>query len=655
MDLAKGVPAGQALRQARACLERGQVLPPGLIDPLVERSWRRSQGAGLAPWRAAQAPHLTAPLLRQAQDRRRDLVLRARPVMEYLQAQTRGSGSMVILADERGLLLETLGDADFLSRAERVALLPGASWHENHRGTNAIGTALAESAAVSVHGGEHFLDQNSFLTCTAAPVLAPDGDLVGVLDISGHHRSRHPHTAGLVSAAAHMIENRLFAVRHGAALRLHLHPQPDGIGTLAEGLLAVDGDGRICGANRAALVLLGLTHARLGERLEAVLDIAAGSLVDRARQGDGPLVVHTAGGQALVLRVEGGIPSAGVPVAGVPVAGVRGAPLRPAAPRPGLRAADALAGLDSGDPQMAQAIDRARKVAGKDIALLVMGESGTGKEVFARAVHDSSPRAKAAFVAVNCAALPEHLIEAELFGYAPGAFTGARRDGAPGRIRQAQGGTLFLDEIGDMPAGLQTRLLRVLQDRQVVPLGGGKPVAVDFALIAATHQPLKQAVADGRFRADLFYRLNGLTLTLPPLRARSDRLALAARVLAGLAPSGGPGGGITLSDPVAAAFDRYGWPGNLRQMANVLRTAVALLDPGDSCIHWHHLPDDVAEEMRCPDPDPARSPQDGDLRRLSRELMERTVAACGGNMSRAAQRLGISRNTLYRRLRGQAR
>lgn len=641
MDLAKGVPAGQALRQARACLERGQVLPPGLVDPLVERSWRRSQGAGLAPWRAAQAPHLAAPLLRQAQDRRRDLVMRARPVMEYLHAQTRGSGSMVILADERGLLLETLGDADFLSRAERVALLPGASWHENHRGTNAIGTALAESAAVSVHGGEHFLDQNSFLTCTAAPVLAPDGHLLGVLDISGHHRSRHPHTAGLVSAAAHMIENRLFEVRHGTALRLHLHPQPDGIGTLAEGLLAVDGDGRICGANRAALVLLGLTHARLGERLEAVLDIAADHVVDRARQGGGPLAVRTVGGQALFLRAEGVAPPAGVV----------GAPSRPAAPRLGLRAADALAALDSGDPQMAQAIDRARKVAGKDIALLVMGESGTGKEVFARAVHDSSPRAKAAFVAVNCAALPEHLIEAELFGYAPGAFTGARRDGAPGRIRQAQGGTLFLDEIGDMPAGLQTRLLRVLQDRQVVPLGGGKPVAVDFALIAATHQPLKQAVADGRFRADLFYRLNGLTLTLPPLRARSDRLALAARVLAGLAP----GDGITLSDPVAAAFDRYGWPGNLRQMANVLRTAVALLDPGDTRIHWQHLPDDVAEEMRCPDPDPARSPQDGDLRRLSRELMERTVAACGGNMSRAAQRLGISRNTLYRRLRGPAR
>lgn len=637
MDLAKGVPPGQALRQARACLERGQVLPSGLIHPLVERSWRRSQGAGLAPWRAAQAPHLAAPLLREAQDRRRDLVMRARPVMEYLHAQTRGSGSMVILADERGLLLETLGDADFLSRAERVALLPGASWHENHRGTNAIGTALAESAAVSVHGGEHFLDQNSFLTCTAAPVVAPDGHLLGVLDISGHHRSRHPHTAGLVSAAAHMIENRLFEARHGTALRLHLHPQPDGIGTLAEGLLAVDGDGRICGVNRAALALLGLTHARLGERLEAVLETSAGRLADLLRQGGDPVAVRTVGGQALFLRAEG-LPPTPAPV----TAGTR---LR-SAPLSRSSAADALAALDSGDPQMAQAIDRARKVAGKDIALLVMGESGAGKEVFARAVHDSSPRAKAPFVAVNCAALPEHLIEAELFGYAPGAFTGARREGAPGRIRQAQGGTLFLDEIGDMPAGLQTRLLRVLQDRQVVPLGGGKPVAVDFALIAATHQPLKQAVADGQFRADLYYRLNGLTLTLPPLRSRSDRLALAGRVLDGLAP----GSGITLSDPVAAAFDRYGWPGNLRQMANVLRTAVALLDPGDTRIHWHHLPDDVAEEMRSPDP--AHSPQDGDLRSLSLDLMERTVTACGGNMSRAAQRLGISRNTLYRRLRG---
>lgn len=630
MEIAKGHAPGQALRHARHLLECGQMPPAGLVNPLVAQSWQRSLGAGLTPWRGGETPHLSAPQLSQAVERRRELVTRARPVMEYLHAQTRGSGSMVILADEHGVLLETLGDADFLSRAERVALMPGASWHESHRGTNAIGTALAEAAAVSVHGGEHFLDHNGFLTCAAAPVAGPDGQLLGVLDISGHRRSRHPHTNGLVSAAAHMIENRLFEARHETALRLRLHPQPDGIGTLAEGLLAIGSDGRIIGANRAATVLLNLRHDQLGQvRLEQRLHVDLDHLLEWGHTRPGAaLLADAQGGQRLFLRVE--------------------APPRrhSSTALPVLRRPDALSALDSGDETMALAVSRARKVAGKAIPLLLMGESGVGKEVFAQAVHECGPRAKAPFVAVNCAALPEHLIEAELFGYAPGAFTGARKEGCPGRIRQAQGGTLFLDEIGDMPASLQSRLLRVLQDRQVVPLGGAKPVSVDFALIAATHQPLKQAMNQGRFRADLYYRLNGLTLTLPPLRQRSDLLTLAARLLDQIEP----GGGLALSDQVAAAFAVHSWPGNIRQLANVLRTACALLEPGETRIRWRHLPDDLIEDLG--QKPVAADTVTGDLRSLSDSLMEQTVQACGGNMSQAAKRLGISRNTLYRRLRG---
>jgi len=619
---------GQSIRHARQLLECGQMPPAGLVGAVVAQSWRRSMDAGLTPWRGLDGAHLSAPDLTRAIDRRRELVTRARPVMEYLHAQTRGSGSMVILADESGVLLDTMGDADFLSRAERVALMPGASWHETHRGTNAIGTALAESAPVSVHGGEHFLEHNSFLTCAAAPVAGPDGRLLGVLDISGHRRGRHPHTAGLVSAAAHMIENRLFEARHESGLRLRLHPQPDGIGTLAEGLLALDGDGHIIGANRAALALLGLAPGALGQvRVQDRLAVDVDGLLDWGRHRSGaPFMADSSRGQRLFLRVE------------VPPRPTQASVAKPAQP-------DALAALESGDAVLAQAVAKARKVAGKDIALLLMGESGVGKEVFAHAAHASGPRAKGPFVAVNCAALPEHLIEAELFGYAPGAFTGARRDGCPGRIRQAHGGTLFLDEIGDMPLSMQTRLLRVLQDREVVPLGGGKATRVDFALMAATHQPLKQAVAEGRFRADLYYRLNGLSLTLPPLRQRSDLQGLVARILDSIEP----GGGLALSAQVTQAFADYGWPGNIRQLANVLRTACALLEAGETRIRWQHLPEDLIDDMRMPSrPEPGEM---GDLRQVSDAVMERTLVACGGNVSRAAKQLGISRNTLYRRLR----
>ena len=231
----------------------------------------------------------------------------------------------------------------------------------------------------------------------------------------------------------------------------------------------------------------------------------------------------------------------------------------------------------------------------------------------------------------------------------------SRKEGSPGRLREAHGGTLFLDEIGDMPLNLQSRLLRVLQERQVTPLGSGKPVAVDFALVCATHRPLRQEVEAGRFRADLYYRLNGLTLTLPALRERSDFSALVARLLAEMAP----GRSLALAPAVARAFADYAWPGNLRQLANALRTATALLEADEECIDWPHLPDDLAEELQqrplaadaaatMAEPAPDR------LQEVSRLAIQQAVAAARGNLSEAARRLGISRNTLYRKLKAGA-
>ena len=308
--------------------------------------------------------------------------------------------------------------------------------------------------------------------------------------------------------------------------------------------------------------------------------------------------------------------------------------------------ADALATLDTGDGAMLAVIERARRVIDKPIALLLQGESGVGKELFARACHDSGPRRQGAFVAVNCASLPETLIEAELFGYRPGAFTGACRDGAAGRIREAHGGTLFLDEIGDMPLAMQARLLRVLQERQVQPLGGGKPVAVDFQLVCATHRRLRAEVDAGRFREDLYYRVNGLTLQLPPLRERSDLSALMAKMLRDIAP----GREAQLAPDVVAAFATYRWPGNLRQLSNVLRTGCALIDDGQ-LIDWSHLPDDVAEELIGLPKPRAVEDTETDLRLQAGRCVRQAVSASHGNLSEAARRLGISRNTLYRKLR----
>lgn len=642
--------AASRLREARRQLMNQGAVPGDLLQPELARSWMRSWNGGLQPCgRMPGVPHASGAQLARALERQRELVAHARPVMEFLFEQTRDTDSMGILAGADGMLLHTFGDPHFMGRAERVALRPGASWQEQHRGTNAIGTALADNRAVVVHADEHYLERNGFLTCAAVPIHDPCGVLLGALDVSGDHRGYHRHTLGLVRSAARMIEHRLFDTRHDPrqwrGLRLRFHTQPEGIGTVAEGLLAVHEDGTLAGANAAGLGLLGLTWQSLpAVRLDQVLAQSWSQLQDWGLRGSStPQVVHTVSGHAVWVRVEVGHRGLRHYEASAPgrasCGGVVDAPL------------DALAALDTGDAVLHAALTRARKVKEKPIALLLQGESGVGKELFARAVHDSSARQAQAFVAVNCAALPESLIEAELFGYQGGAFTGARREGAPGRIREAHGGTLFLDEIGDMPLSLQARLLRVLQDRQVVPLGGGKPVAVDFALVCATHRDLPAEMAAGRFREDLYYRLNGLTLQLPALRERTDLDHLLARTLQSLVTNRT----VVVAPGVLQALRSYRWPGNIRQLVNALRTACALLDDQETVIDWAHLPDDLIRVLQSPAhlgvPDATPQGGDLDLRTVSRQAIERAVEDCDGNLSQAALRLGISRNTLYRRLR----
>ncbi|MBN3791412.1 sigma 54-interacting transcriptional regulator, partial [Burkholderia sp. Ac-20353] len=336
-----------------------------------------------------------------------------------------------------------------------------------------------------------------------------------------------------------------------------------------------------------------------------------------------------------------------------------------------------LSYLDTGDPQVASVIAKVRKVIGKDIPILITGETGTGKELLAQAIHNDSPRRDAPFVAVNCASIPETLIESELFGYEEGAFTGARRKGAIGKLLQANGGTLFLDEIGDMPYPLQVRLLRVLQERIVNPLGSTKTIPVDISIICATHRDLRDMIAQNRFREDLYYRLNGLVVRLPPLRDRTDLAVVVQKMLQREAFSGADHPPLTVAPDVMALFVRCTWPGNFRQLGNLLRTAAAMVDD-DGEIRREHLPDDFFDDLRRGDaqaaPDAgvtpgvapgiapgvvlpvapcaadALPPADARLQDVAASAIAAALARHGGNVSAAARALGVSRNTIYRKM-----
>ena len=675
---------------------------------LIEQWHQRCAALGLTRMERPDFEPLMRCDLTVARERNQRLFTHAAPVMEMLFEQIVNTESMIVLADMTGTILHSVGDDKFLQRADKVALTPGVNWAEHSKGTNAIGTALFEEAPTVVHGGEHFIHANHFLTCSAAPIFDPRGNMLGVLDVTGDQRSYHQHTMGLVRMSARMIENQWLSDDYGNRLRLHFHSRVEFIGTLLEGIIVVGADGKILGANRSALDQLDMSSAALRmHSLTSLFGTTASAVFDHFRTPlPVPMALSLAGGRQFHVNARFNGPQRSVVMeptlspAATDVAVERRAAGVESGKRSGSLAGDTahsadgtlfsgLHYLNTGDPQIGALVRKVQRVINRDIPLLILGETGTGKELLARAVHQDSNRAKQPFVAVNCASIPESLIEAELFGYEDGAFTGARRRGSVGRIVQANGGTLFLDEIGDMPLALQARLLRVLQERNVTPLGSLKSIPVDIAVIGATHRKLREMIETGSFREDLYYRLNGLVVKLPALRERHDLDVVARRILLAECPHGTP----DISAAVMALFQAYPWPGNVRQLANVLRTA-SVMAAGEREIAEHHLSDDFLEDVRCvlqrpepvafvampvappaldaapvrfapvpderaappvvttaPSPAIAEAAAPRTLGESEVELIRNAVAAANGNISVASKQLGISRNTIYRKLR----
>ena len=643
---------------------------PSRVD-FIERSHQRSAALGLRRSEHCDYGPLVRSDLNLARERNQRLCLHAAPVMQLLFQQIVNSESMIVLTDAQGTILHSVGDDDFLARADKVALAPGANWAEHSKGTNAIGTALFEETPTLVHAHEHFMHANSFLTCSAAPIFDPRGNMLGVLDVTGDHRGYHQHTMGLVKMSASMIENHWLSDDCNNRLRIHFHSRAEFIGTLLEGILVVGPDGRFIGANRSALEQLGMSGAAVrAQSLASLFGTTPAAIYDHFRAPlSAPLLLSPPCGRQFHATARFDWPSRPMALGLARDDGEVEAPVRElVAPKPAARreeVAPQFSGLQylrTGDARLDIVIAKIRPVLDRDIPLLILGETGTGKELLARAVHHDSARSRQPFVAVNCASIPESLIEAELFGYEEGAFTGARRKGATGRIAQANGGTLFLDEIGDMPLSLQARLLRVLQERSVTPLGSAKCLPVDIAVICATHRNLRDMIDQQTFREDLYYRVNGLAVRLPALRDRSDLDTVARRILRAERPQDTP----TLSAEVLALFGRYAWPGNIRQLANVLRTAAAM-SAGERQITPAHLSDDVLEDMQRaggvpaapaeavaprvepvpPETAPA-APQT--LEKAEIAMIRAALAAAGGNISAASKQLGISRNTIYRKL-----
>nr|WP_318381403.1 sigma-54-dependent Fis family transcriptional regulator [uncultured Enterobacter sp.] len=566
----------------------------------LEDSWQRSLSYGLTRDDDAQ-PWVVTSQLEDARAENAWIGKLVAPQLARLHEALASHPSIMVMSDANGLVLETHGNSDFLHKAQRYALSPGNLWGEHARGTNAIGTALALQRHCEVAGGEHYLSRNAGLFCSASPVFRPDGQIAGVLDLSTPALAPRRDAATLVRHAVAQIEHAWATSAVGAnRWLLSLHPDAARLGS-AEELLLIFEDNTLLGANKLAMDEFCLTAGHLGATNLAALfpdlDLRGGTSALKAKNQRRYFLRQTP-----------------------PTRRFSGRGIAPRQEIPG--------------PEK----EKALRIVNAGIALCVTGETGCGKEYMSRELHACSQWRNGPFVAINCAALPENLIESELFGYAPGAFTGANPKGYIGKLREAHGGVLFLDEIGDMPPSLQTRLLRVLQEKKVTPLGSNTASDVNFALICATHQDLAARVQDGAFREDLLYRIQEFHLRIPPLREWTQLDAFIRQLWHEL---GAVNRRLTLSDEVVSELARRPWPGNVRQLVSQLRVLMALANDGE-CITLVDLPADSS----LPRPHPAPGAPMNE---------ESAIRAAQGNMSLAAKNLGISRSTLYRRREKRAR
>ncbi|RTZ42416.1 sigma-54-dependent Fis family transcriptional regulator [Candidimonas sp. SYP-B2681] len=581
------------------------------------------------------------------QDRSSPVMRAAKSEMTVLFQQIAKSNYAIMLTDAEGVLLNFFGDPGFTHAASKSGLMPGAVWSEQFQGTNGMGTCLAEQRPMMIHQGDHYLFRNTGLTCAAAPIFDWRGNILAVLDASGEAHRVPNHVLDLVNMTVQEIENKIFINEFPSRQLFIFHSRPEFVSTLNKGIIALDSDCCILAASRNAMAQLGVISDEIvGQPLEAFFDLSFKSLLRQNKSAQTPSIVFDARhGRRFYATAFAPVADRKEALQGfatqIAAAAISNAPSPcPLAPLDALRRGH--------DAQMEHNIKTAMRVFDRDVAILLCGETGTGKELFAKAIHLSSTRADHPYVAINCASIPEQLIESELFGYKPGAFTGASKEGQSGKIFQANGGTLFLDEIGDMPLALQTRLLRVLEEREVAPLGGKAPIKLDIRLISATHCDLPSKIANNEFRADLYYRIQGVTLTLPPLRARTDRRALILYVLQQESPDGTT---ITVDDRLMDALESHPWPGNIRQLRNVLRVMVALRNRDVLTIDC--LPADffVGPKLELVKGTmPADPNLLNPLELAERDALIQELKTSHWNLSKLARQLKVSRNTLYRKL-----
>ena len=624
------------------------------VLPVISRSWQRSRQYDINHDYIERTELLTPHRLAERIEERQQLVEAAVPVMAELFKVLKGLGFMVVLADHEGYILKALIDEAFRHQAGSLMLREGANWSEKSKGTNAIGTSLAEGESVKIFGHEHFVRENHVLACAAVPILGSCGQVLGTLDVTGEAKKGNERIYRMTSMSAKNIEREMQMQNLYKKLDLYKAKYDGLFDLMREGALVVDEDGIVSEISQTAAKVLGIKEDEcLGANIEELFNLNSMWVLDSSSGDTKEITISPKHGSSLInararrLYGPGGKPGGMVAVVGSSPEEIRGRDSKvvQSVKKSPNTARFSFSQIIGNSDYLQKVISICKRVARNNSTILISGETGTGKEMLAQAIHQASSRSSGPFVAVNCAAIPSELIESELFGYEDGAFTGARKGGSPGKFEIANGGTIFLDEIGDMSARAQVSLLRVLQEKQFCRVGGRQNKPLDVRVIAATHRILTDMVEEGKFRQDLFFRLNVVNVHIPPLRSRKGDIELLIAFFLNKYKSviGRPQ--MNISPEALDKFILYSWPGNVRELENVVEGLVNVVE-GD-IIKVEHLPEIMfkAEEQAMPDT------KGMTLKDIEKAAIIQAIKECSGSLSTAASKLDIGRSTLYRKLK----
>ncbi|MGI6746818.1 MAG: sigma-54-dependent Fis family transcriptional regulator [Anaerovoracaceae bacterium] len=643
------------------------------IRPEILESWKRSRAFSVDPIHS-KTTILTPEELNSRINSNLLLLNTARPYMEKLYSIVEGSSSYLLIADKDGYILDMIGDKDIIEKGKDTQLVIGANRSERYAGTNAIGTCLELKKPIQMWDGEHYVLPHKEFSCSSAPIFDSNNNLLGCLNITGSKAEIHTHTLGMVSSAADGITKELKIRKINQEIEMVSAQRNIIIETISTGLILLDEADNVIQINKNALSMLNFTYEDvIGKNLFDLISIDDPN-------DDGFHFSQEAyefyNKDTDIYYKNSNLPPVKFNMSTNFVKDSRGlrtgTVIRLNEPKLIHKLVNKISGYQSSytfdsiigsSPAIRDMIDACNRVAKSSLNVLILGESGTGKELVAQSIHNASKYANGPFVAINCGALPKGLIESELFGYERGSFTGANKEGNPGKFELADGGTIFLDEVGDMPLDVQVSLLRVLQTKEIIRIGGKYPRKVNVRIIAATNRDLETLIEAKTFREDLYYRLNVFSIQVPPLRDRKqDIIELANHFIDNFASS--KGRNLRLSQEVSSLLIKYPWYGNVRELENAIERAVNITDEDE--ILFEHLPKSIqdyfiTQERSGVEPQPGASiiSQEQQLSQINSDYSlhtssRNTIIAClmktKGNVQSAAAMLGISRRTLYRKM-----